>query len=103
MKRVLDPNFVLSSMIKIVYGLILITLATSCSSKRENHAPKPNPSPSGAHLLPLLGDSGFVLKKEGLPFLLSNRLTDTTDASWNHLNDNDTIAKYYRINQTGHF
>jgi hypothetical protein len=99
----IDPEIVMNSMTTNVYVLILILLATSCSSKRENHAPKSNPSLSGAHLLPLLQDSGFVLKKDGLPFLLSNRLTDTTDASWNHLNDNDTIAKYYRINQTGHF
>lgn len=99
----IDPEIVMNSMTINVFGLILIVLATSCSGNRENQASQPNFIHPRAHLLPILHDSGFVLKKDGLPFLLSNRLSDTTDASWNHLNDNDTIAKYYRIKQTGHF
>lgn len=51
----------------------------------------------------LLLDSGFINKKVGLPFLLSNNLTDTTESYWNQVNDFDTIAKYYKITETGHY
>jgi len=50
-------------------------------------------------------DSGFILKKDGLPFLLSVTLTDTSGSqwTWSQVKDNDTIGKYYQVKQTGNF
>lgn len=48
-------------------------------------------------------DSGYITKKAGLPLLLFYGITDTTNSSWNWIKDSDTIAKYYRDQQTGHY
>ncbi len=48
-------------------------------------------------------DSGFILKKDGLRFLLSAALTDTAGSYWSQVKDNDTIGKYYKVRQTGNF
>ncbi len=42
-------------------------------------------------------DSGYILKSEGLKFLLSSRTTDTANSSWHLFKDNDTIGKYYKV------
>lgn len=41
-------------------------------------------------------DSGYIVKKKGLDFLLSSSLTDTLNSNWNQTKDNDTIGKYYK-------
>lgn len=51
----------------------------------------------------LLGDSGYITKKEGLQFLLNHGLTDMTDSFWNVSSDNDTIAKYYLDSLSGNY
>jgi hypothetical protein len=78
----------------------------------------------------LTNDSGFVTKKEGLEFLLANSLTDTMpwsdtiyhnspitlfdgtistywidsgSDSWYLIKQNDTIGKYYRIENSNNF
>ena len=55
--------------------------------------------------LTLSNDSGFILKKDGLRFLLSVALTDTFGShwTWSQIKDNDTIGKYYHVKQTGNF
>lgn len=55
------------------------------------------------NILELSSDSGFITKKIGLPFLMSNKLSDTINSFWNQVNDFDTIAKYYKIKETGHY
>ena len=47
----------------------------------------------------LTGDSGFITKDIGLEFLLSNSLTDTipNSSAWYLFKQNDTIGKYYRM------
>jgi hypothetical protein len=46
-------------------------------------------------------DSGYVVKKNGLPFLLSIMMTDTINSFWSHAKENDTIGKYYRNTESG--
>jgi hypothetical protein len=48
-------------------------------------------------------DSGFVMKKEGIKFLQSIFLIDTTSYSWTNLNENDTIGKYYSLSANGNY
>jgi len=54
--------------------------------------PKPGPV-----RINLGGDSGFITEKKGLPFLVSQLLTDSTDYLWRMLYDTDTIGKYYKL------
>jgi hypothetical protein len=46
-------------------------------------------------------DSGYVIKKDGLHFLLSVMLTDTTNSFWAQAKEIDTIGKYYRNTESG--
>ena len=48
-------------------------------------------------------DSGYITKSVALPFLLSHGTTDTNHLYWNRVSDSDTIAKYYRDQETGHY
>lgn len=103
MKRVPTLIFSWSSLTTCSCGLILILFATSCSGKPENQASQAKSASSGFHPLPLLQDSGFVTKKDGLPFLIAHKLTDTTGSYWDNLQASDTIGKYYKIKESGHF
>ena len=53
----------------------------------------------------LTGDSGFVTMKEGMAFLVTNSLTDTTPNAnaWHLFNQTDTIGKYYKIENSDHY
>ena len=42
-------------------------------------------------------DSGYINKKDGLKFLLENKLTDTVDSGWKFYGDSDSIGKYYKL------
>jgi len=56
--------------------------------------------------LTLTQDSGFITFKEGLDFLLSNSLTDTTyGSSWWGVckKQTDTIGKYYKIENSDNY
>lgn len=103
MKSIPTLNFALPSLTIISCGLILILFATGCSSKPENQTSQSKSASSGLHLLPLRRDSGFVTKKDGLPFLIANNLTDTVGSYWDNLQDSDTLGKYYKIKESGHF
>ncbi len=48
-------------------------------------------------------DSGYINKKEGLQFLLSNSLSDTANSAWYLMKETDTIGKYYKVNESGNF
>jgi hypothetical protein len=48
-------------------------------------------------------DSGYITKKDGLPFLLKENLTDTSKVFWNDISANDTIGKFYREPKAGHY
>jgi hypothetical protein len=50
--------------------------------------------------LNLQGDSGFIVKRDGLPALISASLTDTLEPFWENINDFDTIGKFYRVKST---
>ena len=76
--------------------------------KQENYCFKMNKNIETTipqNRLILVNDSGIVTKKEGLPFLLSNSLTDTIphSNSWHLFNENDTIGKYYRIENSNNY
>lgn len=43
------------------------------------------------------GDTGFIIKRTALSYLLSAKLIDTTMADWSYTADNDTIGKYYKL------
>jgi hypothetical protein len=87
---------------KQIYILTIPIIFAFCSEQVENNSLVIDKSVS-INKLELLMDSGFVTKKVGLPFLLSNNLTDTTESSWEIVNDNDTIAKYYKVKESGHY
>ncbi|MCW3085172.1 MAG: hypothetical protein JWP12_2538 [Bacteroidetes bacterium] len=53
--------------------------------------------------LVLSGDSGFVIKKDGLRFLLSHALTDTKDSFWDQIKNTDTIGKYYKVKKSSNY
>jgi hypothetical protein len=44
-------------------------------------------------------DTGFIIKRTALPYLLAAKLIDTTMADWSDTPDNDTIGKYYQLNK----
>jgi hypothetical protein len=48
-------------------------------------------------------DSGYITKNAGLKLLLIYGLTDTINSSWDLINASDTIAKYYKDQETGHY
>lgn len=50
-------------------------------------------------------DYGFISKEKGFAFLLANSLIDTTKKmkKWNQINQNDTIGRYYRINNSENY
>lgn len=50
-------------------------------------------------------DNGFITKNLGMNFLLANSLIDTTKNKdeWNQINQNDTIGRYYRINNSDNY
>lgn len=76
--------------------VLLLNIACSNNSTKQEKIQTP--------LLSLQQDSGFVTKKIGLPFLIAHQLTDTTGTYWkDYIKDSDTIAKYYKVKQTGHF
>ena len=45
------------------------------------------------------GDTGFIIKRTALPYLLSAKLIDTTMAGWSYTVDSDTIGKYYSLSK----
>lgn len=53
--------------------------------------------------LMLSEDSGFILKKDGLRFLVSVSMTDTADSFWSNVMDNDTVGQFYRVRHTDNF
>lgn len=83
--------------------LILGVITLACKQETKPGYTSPHNSLKIKQLLPLSEDSGFVTKKIGLPFLIAHQLTDTTGVYWNDLKSNDTIAKYYRLKDNGHF
>ncbi|WP_421799804.1 hypothetical protein [Haliscomenobacter sp.] len=103
MKSIPTLNFAWPSLTTCSCGLMLILFATCCSGKPENQTSQSKSASSGLHPLPLRQDSGFVTKKDGLPFLIANKLTDTVGSYWDNLQDGDTLGKYYKIKESGHF
>ena len=47
-------------------------------------------------------DSGYINKEIGLYYLQKKSLTDTL-GSWDYIKENDTIGKYYRIQETRNY
>ena len=78
---------------------VLVLFAGECKSNKNIETTIPQ------NRLILANDSGIVTKKEGLPFLLSNSLTDTipNSSSWHLFKETDTIGKYYRIESSNNY
>lgn len=87
-------------MVHKISVLAVFFMIIACSTDSPKHG-KTQHTPTS--LLLLEQDSGFVTKKIGLPFLLAHQLTDTMGTSWDNTKDSDTIAKYYKVEQNGHF
>lgn len=91
-------------MIRIGILLVLGVIALACKQGTKLGHTSLHQDHQLNQLLHLSEDSGFVTKKIGLPFLLAYQLTDTTGTYWkDYIKDNDTIAKYYKVKETGHF
>ena len=73
----------------ILFTLGVISLLVCCtrnlSNSNESHLP-----------VRFVADSGYILKKEGIAFLLKIESTDTVDLKDSTLKDTDTIGKYYK-------
>ena len=83
---------------KVILSIVIITICFSCQHKNSSN----NKNIVGEKLIQKMEkDSGYIIKKDGLPFLLASSLTDTIGRSWGFPKDNDTIAKYYKVKQTG--
>jgi len=85
-----------------IYILTIPFIITFCSGSVKENSSLIHKSVA-SNKLELSLDSGFITKKVGLPFLLSNKLTDTTESFWDQVKDFDTIAKYYKIKETGNY
>lgn len=90
-------------MTKRLFILIIAILLMSCNEHSDNNQINPDNNQSISDKLILSSDSGFVTKKMGLSFLLSNNLTDTSEFFWNQIVESDTIAKYYQIIDNGNY
>lgn len=53
--------------------------------------------------LRLVGDSGFFLKTEGVEILEQLGMSDGKDVGWKHFSEQDTIGRYFRSNESGHY
>lgn len=71
---------------KVFYLLLLLSL----SACQHTNTPKITTI--------LAGDSGYLAKKDLLPYILSEKLLDTSGTSqrWNELQDSTIIGKYYK-------
>lgn len=86
-----------------LFIITTVILFFACNGRQENGATNILNDKVQYSKLILSNDSGFVIKKNGLPFLLATSLTDTTDSFWNQAKDNDTIGKYYKVRETGSY
>lgn len=87
------------TMKKRIYLLLVISaILSGCTQRSGNRSIAEVP-------LVLTGDSGYFTKSQALPYLLAKGLTDTSGAYWhnNNINQSDTIGKYFRANQPGHY
>lgn len=72
------------------------------SAKKEENVEQGRKEMKGLFLSsPLKGNTGFITKKEGINFLKKVTFPDTIDDS--SLQDNDTIGKYYKIDNTRNY
>ncbi|WP_343671729.1 hypothetical protein [Chitinophaga sp.] len=57
-----------------------------------------NPRPSTASLDPFTGDSGYITLEQLFPYVLQNKIIDTTasEGRWRDIPARDTFGKYYR-------
>lgn len=74
--------------------------------ERRPGAERPRPAPAAPLPAQMAAqDSGFLTKRDGLPWLLKLGVADTTDslarATWRLVAPTDTIGKYYRTARTG--
>ena len=77
--------------------IFVFIIACSLSSCKDNNRPRMlNLKEAKLNQLIQSKDSGYIVKKKGLDFLLSLSLTDTLNSYWNQSKDNDTIGKYYK-------
>ena len=83
--------------------MTLVILFFACKGRLVNDLRDIRNDKDRSSKLMLENDSGFVIKKNGLPFLLETSLTDTIDSFWNQVKDSDTIGKYYKVSQTGNY
>ena len=85
---------------KLILLVVIITICFSCQRKNNLN----NKNIVGDKLIQKMEkDSGYIIKKDGLPFLLASKLMDTIGYSWENPKENDTIAKYYKVKQTGNY
>lgn len=91
-------------MVRMGILMLLGIMGMTCSQEPRPPDMSKHKKTQPNHPLDLSKDSGFVTKKIGLPFLIAHQLTDTIGTYWkDYIKDSDTIGKYYKIQETGHF
>ena len=84
-----------NGLFNIAFILGVISLLVSCtrtiSNSNQSHLP-----------VSFVADSGYILKQEGITFLLKMKGNDTIDVNSSTFKDTDTIGKYYK-NKTGNY
>ncbi len=70
----------------IFFLFILITASSFCQKNQLN----------------LKGDAGYLTKKNAFDFMVAQSITDTSHY-WSFINENDTIGKYFRKNNSSNY
>lgn len=80
----------------LVYILLVLVFFTACTSA-EKETKQETKKESQVSQLILKGDSGFVVKKEGIIFL--KEVSQPSSLAMSQVHENDTIGKYYKNNK----
>lgn len=82
----------------LVIALFTSSFITGCELK-----PSAATTPETKRIL--VNDSGYITKRQAYPFLTSIGLSNTPGGFWfkELVSDNDTVGKYYRSNERGHY
>jgi hypothetical protein len=91
------------SSIDTIQKPIIDTVQTINNIQISNESVKPSGIGKHGVGLTLIEDSGYILKKNGLRFLVSVGIANTANSFWSNVKSNDTIGKYYYVKRSNSF
>lgn len=78
----------------VVFTMLLLILTVFLWSNQSHKKIKYKNEPEDRNIF--IKDSGYILKKEGINLLLKLNSSDSIDLDFKKIEDNDTIGKFYR-------